>query len=157
MSRATTERELAALVEGGLVEVEAAGRTRLFVSATGSPLYEPLRELLERSLGVESSLRSALRSVEGVEAAAIFGSWAAGSDAASSDVDVLVVGETDHSAVAEATMPVAGRIGREINVVTLAPSELQARLRGGDRFLAGVLAGKLLPLIGDVRGAGDGR
>lgn len=157
VSRATTEREVATLVEAGMVAVETAGRTRLFSAPAESPLHRPLRELLERTIGVEPRLRSALASVAGIEAAGIYGSWAAGSRDPASDIDLLVVGDSDHSEIAEATMPVAEELGREINVVTVTPAELRDRMKAGDSFFTTVVDGKLLPLIGDVRQVARGK
>lgn len=156
VSRATTERELSALVKAGILTAEPVGRTRLFKAAEDSPIYEPLRELLERTLGVEPRLREALQDIPGVQAAAIYGSWAAGEVGPSSDIDVLVIGTVDHSAVARSLMPVGEAVGREMNVTSITPGELTNRLGAGDPFLEAVLAGALMPLVGDVADLVDG-
>src|SRR6266702_1326653 len=72
----TIHRELHRALDAGLLMREAIGRTYLYRAATDSPLYEPLRLLLERTVGIEVELRSALEDVPGVEAAFIHGSFA---------------------------------------------------------------------------------
>src|SRR5437868_10513504 len=49
----TTHRELHRALDSGLLVREAIGRTYLYRAATDSPLYEPLRLLLERTVGIE--------------------------------------------------------------------------------------------------------
>src|SRR5438309_10128484 len=57
-SRAAVDRELELLTGAGLVTLGRAGRTRLFSASVDSPLFSPLRELIERTLGVEPRIRS---------------------------------------------------------------------------------------------------
>ncbi len=90
---ASLHRELHRLEDAGLIEHDRIGRTKRYRVAVSSPVHAPLRELVERTLGVEAQLRARLEALAGVEAAAIFGSWAAGRVTPSSDVDVLVVGD----------------------------------------------------------------
>lgn len=151
MSRATTERELNRLTDAGLIELERVGRTRLWRAGTESPLYEPLRQLIERTLGVEAQLSQRLAAMDGVEAAALFGSWAAGRIRPDSDIDLLVIGNTDFSTLATRLRPVGELAGRELNLVHFSRDELQARLDQGNRFLQSVIEGPLVSLKGDVR------
>ncbi|HEV2952700.1 MAG TPA: nucleotidyltransferase domain-containing protein [Candidatus Dormibacteraeota bacterium] len=153
VSRATTDREVAALVGAGLVKVDTVGRTRVFSASEDSPLHAPLHALLERTFGVEIRLGDGLEAVPGIEAAAIYGSWAGGGVGPSSDIDVLVVGDVDHGRIAEVAMSVSEAVGREINVMTLTGPEMEARIEAGDRFLTAVLGGKVLNLIGNLGGA----
>lgn len=154
-SPATVDRELAILVEAGMVAVERVGRTRIFNAQTDSPLYRPLHQLLERTLGVEVLLRRALQDVAGVEAAAIFGSWAAGRSTDESDLDVLVLGDLDYNRLVEAIQPVGKAIGREMNLVSYSRDELRERLSRGDGFLDRVLGGATVNVVGNVRELAD--
>src|SRR6478736_4733522 len=88
-------RELVRLERAGLIEHDSVGRTRRYRAAIDSPIHEPLRELLQRTLGIEPLLQRALNGVDGIEAAAIFGSWAADETNEDSDIDLLVIGEMD--------------------------------------------------------------
>jgi predicted nucleotidyltransferase len=146
----TLSNELRRLAAAGLLEVETVGRTKLYRAATASPLYEPLRELVERTLGVEELLRAKLGEIEGVEVAAIFGSWAAGTPTRpASDIDLLVVGRVDFERVADALRQVEEVAGREIHLVLYARDELRDKLAAGSGFVSNVLRGELKPLIGD--------
>jgi len=151
LSSATVDRELAVLVQAGMVAAERVGRTRIFTAQTRSPLYRPLRQLLERTLGAEVLLQQALRQVEGVDAAAIFGSWAAGSSSDESDLDLLVVGDIDYNRLVEATQPVGRALGRELNVVSYSTREMMEKLAGADGFLTRVLERPIVNLVGNIQ------
>jgi uncharacterized protein len=119
---------------------------------TDHPLFADLRALLLKSDGLALPLREALEHVRGVEAAAIYGSVASGTDTGRSDIDLLVVGTVDAVALHEAISAVEDRLGRPINYTLLTPKELAARRRKREPFLARVLSGDLMPLLGDVHG-----
>lgn len=146
----TLNRELGRLERAGMVEHDRVGRTRRYRAAAGSPLHAPLRELLQRTLGVEPLLRRALGEVEGIEAAAIFGSWAEGSASEGSDVDLLVIGDMQRAAVLDAVRSVEEIAAREIDVTAYRADEFERRRAEGSGFLRTVLRGPLIQLIGEI-------
>lgn len=150
-SRPTVHRELRALLHANLIQRTRVGRSSLYRAATTSPLYEPLRDLVDRTLGVEAMLSRELSGLAGVEAAAIFGSWARGDLDAESDIDVLVVGDPDRHELARITQEAGSRAGREVNASTWTRDELSVALARGDVFLNHVMQGKITPLVGDIR------
>ncbi len=146
----TLHRELGRLEQAGLIEHDRIGRTRRYRAATSSPIHEPLRELLRRTLGVEPLLRHALSGVDGVAAAAIFGSWAAGEADEGSDIDLLVVGEMDRDDLLLAVRDVEAQAHREIDVTAYRDDEFARRRDEGSGFLRTVLRGPLIELVGKV-------
>jgi predicted nucleotidyltransferase len=146
------QRELALLEEIALVERQKRGR-QVFVSVqTMHPLFEDLRSLLLKSEGLAIPLREALEEIDGVDAAAVYGSVAAGSDTGRSDIDLLVVGSPDEIAIHESVSALEEFLGRPINYTLLSRKEFRTRLQRKDPFLERVLAGALIQVIGDVRG-----
>jgi predicted nucleotidyltransferase len=146
----SVRRELERMIDAGIVERELVGRQGLYRASVASPLYEPLRQLVERSVGVESLLRELLERVPGVEVAAIFGSWARGKVDAESDVDVLVTGDFDYSDLVSRLHGLEERTGREINLVAMRPGELQEALSQDSGFVREVMASPLRMLVGDI-------
>jgi predicted nucleotidyltransferase len=144
------QRELEMLEEIALIERQQRGR-QVFVSVqTSHPLYDDLRSLLLKSEGLAIPVREALEAIDGVEAAAVYGSVASGSDTGRSDIDLLVIGSSEELAFHEAVSALEEVLGRPINYTLLSRKELRARLRRKDPFLSRVLAGALIPVIGDV-------
>ncbi len=144
------QRELETLERIALVHRTKRGRQVFFRVETEHPLFADLRALLLKSDGLAIPLREALERVDGVEAAAVYGSVAAGSDTGRSDVDLLVVGSADAIALHEAISAVEDRLGRPVNYTVLTTKELTTRKRRKDPFLARVLGGDLIPVLGDL-------
>ena len=145
------QRELENLERIALLQRTKRGRQVFFRVETGHPLFADLRALLLKSDGLALPLRQALERVPGVRAAAIYGSVAASTDTGRSDIDLLVVGSADAIALHEAVSAVEDSVGRPINYTLLTPRELAARKRKKEPFLARVLGGDLIPVVGDVR------
>ena len=87
------------------------------------PIYPELRGLVTKTSGVAAAIRQALEPVEGIEWAFLFGSTAAGTDTASSDIDLLAIGSAGLRAISPALRPLANTLGREINPHCLTPAE----------------------------------
>ncbi len=144
-------RELHRALDAGLLEREAIGRTYLYRGATSSPLYEPLRLLLERTVGIEVELRRALEDVPGVEAAFIHGSFATETRLQpAGDVDVVVLGNTDPHALRRRIRQVEGRLGREIDLLAYTPAEFASLAESGNSLVRGIIRGPVKPLIGSL-------
>ena len=139
------------MIDAGIVERERIGRQGLYRASVASPLYEPLRQLVERSVGVEPLLRDLLEKVPGIDAAAIFGSWARGKVDAQSDVDLLVIGDFDYSELVSRLHGLEERTGREINLVAMRPGELQESLEQDSGFVRDIMASPMTVLVGELR------
>jgi predicted nucleotidyltransferase len=107
--------------------------------------------LLERTVGVEAELRRALEGVPGVEAAFIHGSFAKATKIKpTSDVDVLVLGDTDPHALRRSIRKVEARIGREIDVMAYQPDEFAALAESGNSLVRRILQGPVTTLVGSA-------
>jgi DNA-binding transcriptional ArsR family regulator len=153
-SRTGVHQELRRLLDAGVLERRSVGRTALYRPARDSPILGPLTELVQRTIGVESELRRRLAEIPGIEAAAIYGSWAAGTRIApTSDVDVLVIGQPDPDQLEHAVRAVERLSGREVNLTLYDRADWLERLERGSGFAATVLDRTLIRLHGDVPGA----
>jgi predicted nucleotidyltransferase len=145
----SVHRELRRALEAGFVTRKPVGRTYLYQAAVESPLYEPLRLLLERTVGVEIELRRALEGMSGVDAAFIHGSFAKGTKIRpTSDVDVLVLGDVDPRLLRRRLRRLEDRTGREIDILAYTPKEFLALADGGNSFARNIISGPVIPLVG---------
>jgi DNA-binding transcriptional ArsR family regulator len=146
----TVHREVRRLVEAGLLSERRVGQARLVRPNPASPLAQPVREILLVSAGPVPLLAAELRSIAGVQAAFLYGSFAARMRGepgeAPGDIDVMVVGAPDPMAVYEACQRVGDQVGREINATIIAPEELEAH----SGFLTQVRSRPTVPIIGNV-------
>lgn len=150
---ASVHRELTRLERAGLVRHDRVGRTKRYSAGT-SPAVEPLRRLLDVTLGARARIQAALEAMPGVEHAAIYGSWATAEAGAASDIDLLVIGSMSRAAVIDRLADVEQALNREIDVTIFDRNEFEGRLTEGSGFLRTVLAGPLIPLVGDPRELG---
>ena len=142
----SVRRELHRMIDAGIVEREVIGRQSVFRASAASPLFEPLRELVERSVGAEALIRDVVERIDRVESAAIFGSWARGEVDAQSDIDLLVVGDFDYTAMVTELLALQERTGREINVVSMRPHELDEQRESG--FVREIMSAPMRVLVG---------
>src|SRR6266704_6394919 len=109
------QRELKALVDGGILEQRREGTRSYFKAQTRSPLFPELRGLLEKTAGLLPPLQQALEPFEArIDCAFVYGSVARSQEHALSDVDLLVIGGLALAELAPALRKAESRIGREI-------------------------------------------
>jgi predicted nucleotidyltransferase len=146
-SVSSAQREMARAEQAGVIKSRRLGHTRL-VTVADSPLTGPLTELLLRSFGPRQVLAEALAQLDGIEAAYLFGSWAAryvGQQCrAPADLDVLVIGQPDRDELDEVAQRAGARLAREVNVTIRSP---QWWRDGDDPFHTEVTQRPLVPVM----------
>ncbi|SFE53227.1 helix-turn-helix domain-containing protein [Blastococcus tunisiensis] len=146
----TVHREVRRLLDAGLLSERRVGQARFVRPNPGSPLTQPVRDLLLVSAGPVPLLAAELSDIAGVETAFLYGSFAArmrGEHGTSpNDIDLMVVGMPDLMVVYEACRRVGDQVGREINPTIMTPEELGER----SGFLAQVRDSPTVPVIGDL-------
>jgi predicted nucleotidyltransferase len=159
LGSASLQRELGKLAAAGLVRSEKVGNLRVFQANTDSPVYEELAGLTRKTLGAQPLLQDALAPMKAkVDLAFIYGSVAKGTDTATSDIDVMLVGKgLLLSEVLDLLLPVESQLGRKINPTLYSTAEYKRRRGQKDSFLNRVLAQPLIPLIGEALGPGRSR
>ena len=147
--RGTMAREISRLEAAEVVRSRSVGRTKLVSANQEAPFYRPLRDLVAIVLGPAEILGEELKELEGVEAASIFGSWAARAmgetGPAPQDIDLLVIGHLNRDDLHDAVMRARDRLGREVNPVVVAPERWEA---GGDAFLKELRDRPMIALVG---------
>jgi len=133
-------RELRRLEHAGILVSEAVGRSRRYRVNVDSPIAGDVRGLVLRTIGVDALIDSALSGIAGIEEAWIFGSHARGTERASSDIDLLLIGPVDRAALSERLVEVEQELARDVNVVAYTRAELADLEAAGDPFVVDVLA-----------------
>lgn len=150
LGSATLQRELNRLAAAGLLSTERIGNLRRFQANAASPVFKDLIELTRKTIGMEPLLREALAPLQPrLKAAWIYGSVAKRSDTASSDIDLMLIGEQLTLAeTLECLLPAERQLGRKINPVLYSPADFQRRRAEPDSFINRVLSQPVMPLIG---------
>ena len=152
LGSASLQRELNRLADAGLVDTQAVGNQRRFQANPQSPVYAELVALTRKTLGTVPVLRNALSPLlPGLQSAWVYGSVAKQTDTASSDIDVMLVGNNLLlSQVLACLEPAEVQLGRKINPSCYSPQEFERRRAEPDSFVNRVLSQPILPLIGDA-------
>jgi predicted nucleotidyltransferase len=134
----TVQGELEKLGSADLITSRRDGNRRYFGANASHPLFPDLQQLVLKTAGLRDVLAAALADVKGIEVAFVYGSLAAGTGKAASDIDLLVIGEVGLRALAPALRSAAQVLGREINPVTMTAAEFK-KGRSQNPFLVDVL------------------
>jgi len=145
------QRELARLEASGLVTATRVGRQKHYQANARAPVFEELRALVLKTSGLAEVLRNALSPLSRrIRAAFVYGSIAKGQDTASSDIDLMVVGEgLTYADLFDALESASARLGRKVAPTIYAPQELAKRTRQDNAFVTRVLEQPKIWLIGD--------
>ena len=141
--------EVDRLVGGGVLRERRSGNRRYLSANVSHRLFEPLRELLERSVGVLPAIEKALEGVPKIERALVFGSYASGQAGSASDVDLLIVGDASLRSLVKILRPVQERYDIEINPVVMTQSEFRERQENGEHFITTVLGSPFVELMAE--------
>lgn len=143
------QRELKRLESVGLIDRRPRGRQVEYRANARHAGFPGLRDSVVRTIGLGDILRHALAQVPSVKAAFVFGSVAAGSESAASDLDIFVMGDLGIRDVAEALMPAVSQLGREPNIVVFSEGEVRQRLESGEHFMTTIMREPKMWLVGD--------
>lgn len=127
--------EVERLVQAGIFADRRVGRTRLVRDAHG-PYSQPLTNLLMVAYGPKERLEERLAPVPDIEAAYLFGSWAARYSGEPgpppNDIDLLIIGSPVRDDVFDLAADVGRECGRDIQVVFRSARSWKA---GNDAFI----------------------
>ncbi len=145
----TMNKELDRLHRAGLLEKHRVGNQLQFCANPQHPVFAELSALLRKTIGLADVLTLALMPLaDRIKVAFVFGSTAQSTDTASSDVDVMVIGEVDFGEAVNLLYEAQTTLQREINPKVFSPSDWQAKLASNSAFLRDVLAKPKLFLMG---------
>lgn len=141
----TASREVDRLADAGLVTVERSGRMRILSANWDLPWADELATILRHTVGIDARVAEALRDVDGIDEAYLFGSWVGTDTATPNDIDLLIVGRPDRAEVRRALRPIEDTVHLYLNPTILEPSEWQ----GDDPFVTTVRDRPLRRLVLD--------
>jgi predicted nucleotidyltransferase len=147
------QRELARLEAAGLVTVTRVGKQKHYQANAASPVFEELRALVLKTVGLADVLRAALAPLgRDIRAAFVYGSIAKGQDTAASDIDLMVISDRlTHADLFAALESASTQLGRKVMPTLYSAKELSRRVKQEQAFVTRVLAQPKLWLIGDER------
>jgi predicted nucleotidyltransferase len=146
----SVQRELKALVAARIIKQKPKGRQVYFQANPDNPVFNELKSLIIKTVGIGDLLRAALAPLaERIDLAFIYGSIARGSERKISDVDVLIIGNVSFSEIVSVLSQTQETLNREINPTVYPRDEFILKAHAGHHFVKTVLDGEKIFLIGD--------
>jgi len=146
-------RELARLEKTGILVSTTEGKQRYYQANRQSPLFNELRGLIIKTAGLADVLREVLVPLaEQIALALVYGSMASGEANSASDIDLLVVGDIDETALHRALSEAENRLGRPVNYTLMSQAEFDRKRSQKGGFLDRVLSGQKIMLLGHIDG-----
>lgn len=143
------QRELEQLTAAGLVRRDVRGKQVYFQANRRAAIFPELQALFAKTAGLVDILREALMPiVNQMSAAFVFGSAARGELHASSDIDLLVVGDVSFGEVIAAVKRAEERLGRDVNPTVFSTNEFREKVRSKHHFVTTVLAEPKMFVVG---------
>jgi DNA-binding transcriptional ArsR family regulator len=143
----TVRDELEKLLRLDLVQRRQDGNRVYYRAKREHPLYSELVRIVIKTVGLIDILREALPE-HNISVAFVFGSVASGEELATSDVDLMLIGEITLREVTGLLSGTDARVGREINPFVITGPEFRERLHSDDDFVGRVMAGPKIFVIG---------
>jgi predicted nucleotidyltransferase len=145
------QRELKSLADAGLILREKNGHQVYYQCNKKSPVFKELKSLIVKTSGIADVIKSAIEPFEkSIDLAFIYGSFAKGTEAGHSDVDLIAVGAIDSLEFHKAISQCEEILGRTVNYSIMDIVEFNKRRREKNGFLDRVLSGPIILLSGDL-------
>ncbi|MDP2923727.1 MAG: nucleotidyltransferase domain-containing protein [Candidatus Omnitrophota bacterium] len=145
-------KEFSRLTKEGVFLTEAEGNQKYFYLNESYPLYEELKSIVFKTIGVEGKLKAIIGKLKGISLSFIYGSYAAGKEQTLSDIDLLVVGNPDEDKLLKEIESAEKLLGREINYNIYPAKEFKEKMRKEDGFITNMLKRPKVILKGKIDG-----
>ena len=141
MGKGAVSRELAKLVAAGLLTVVRQGNQNHYQANSANPIFAELKAITQKTFGIADVVKVALVPLlPAVELAFIYGSVAKGSEHASSDIDVMLVGDNlSYSEVMELLASAEQQLGRTVNPTIYDSLDFSKRIGAKQSFITRVM------------------
>ncbi len=135
ISAGSLHREVKAMAEAGLLIRSRQGNQVLYQADRACSIFAELAAIFRKTVGLASLLSDALAPLaDKIQIAFIFGSMAAGTQRADSDLDICVLSDVELLEVVKAVGAVQENLHRDINPVVMSATRYAEQLAKHDRF-----------------------
>lgn len=150
----SVQRELENLAAAGLVNVKQVGNQRRYQANQEAPFFAELRSIILKTFGLADVLREALKPIaKQIHVAFIYGSIAKQEDTASSDIDLMLVGNNlTYADVFQRLEKAEVQLGRKINPTFYSALEWSSKYKKNNNFVIKILKQPKIFLIGTEDG-----
>ena len=142
-------RELQRLERAGLVKKEPRGNRLYYWPNKDHLLYGDLLTMISKSTGLGGEIVKNKNKLGNIKFAMLSGKFARRLPSEEGEVDLLIVGKISMPELTRLIQKEEKRLEREVNYTVMTREEFEFRKKRRDPFLAGILGGSRVMLIGD--------
>lgn len=152
-------RELRRMEDAGLVSVTKVGNQRHYQANRASPIFDELRGIVAKTMGFAEPIQEVLAPYsDKIRNAFVYGSVAAGTDKADSDIDLMVIGnDLTYSDLYSALHKTEAALRRPINPTFYSEADWYRRLHEKNAFVTKVNKAPKIFVIGSEADLSDER
>jgi predicted nucleotidyltransferase len=143
------QRTLYNLERSGILASQYRANARYFRVNEGHPLFEEIKSIIAKTVGLIGSLKEILRNAGSIDFAFIYGSFAKASENPISDIDLMIVGSPDENVILRRVSELEHSLKREINYRIYSSIDCVRDIQRAEPFLLNILADRKIFLIGD--------
>ncbi|MFQ6082286.1 MAG: nucleotidyltransferase domain-containing protein [Candidatus Aminicenantia bacterium] len=143
------QRELAKLVELGLLLKRISGNRNYYMINKDFPIFLELKAIFLKTFGIGEALKKKLKKSEEINFAFIYGSYAKNQENITSDIDLFIVGEITSRKLSSYLSKVKSEFNREINFSLYSLSEFKKKVKEKNHFILSILKEPKIFILGD--------
>ena len=143
------QRTLNNLVSEGILESEYRANARYFKANKNYPLYNELKSIIFKTVGIKGTLKETLEKIGGIKFAFIYGSFAKAKANYMSDIDIAIVGNPNENVLIGKLDRMEERLQREINYNLYNLKEFKKAFAEKEPFILEILRDKKDMLLGN--------
>jgi predicted nucleotidyltransferase len=143
------QRYLDEYVTTGILLDERKGNLRFFHLNKKFPIYQELKSIISKTIGVEYQLNNLIKLLSELKCAFIFGSIAKHKENASSDIDLILIGPVNQDILINEIVRLELELGRDINYHIYEGNEVVEKIKKGNSFLVNIFTEPMIVLKGD--------
>lgn len=137
------------LVEDKILLDERRGNMRFFRLNKEHHLYEEIKSIVSKTIGLENELKELVDKLDNVECAFIFGSIAKREENSNSDIDLMLIGNIDQDALIAMISSLERKIAREINYHIYSSQEIVKKIDEKNGFISNIFLSPIIKLKGN--------
>ena len=141
--------ELIHLEDTGIFISKRKGNLAYYSLNKSYPLFEELKSIVFKTVGIQGVLKEIFKKIKGVEVAFIYGSFAKKEEVAQSDIDLFIIGKIDESNLLRKISKLEEVLKREINYSLFTKDEFAKKVKEKDFFITDLLENQKIFIVGD--------
>ena len=142
-------QELLLLKKIGIFKSEKQGNLMYYFLNKEFLLYEELKSIIFKTIGVNGALKKELKKIKGIKQAFIFGSFAKNKEDSLSDIDLMIIGDIDEDLLISKISKLEDVLRREINYNIFSAKDFKDGLKKKEVFLEEIMANPKIFIIGN--------